>query len=183
MRSRFPRPLLLALAALVLAPALAPAAEVALVRVWPEYRAAESFVRIAEYFGGKESAPEAIVRSQPGSRAGYYFLTRFKTSAPLPGAILAVEYIVPGDENPRVQFFPVDLPQGSRAILAGLTGADWPGEKVLPTAWRLRLLSPSGAELAREQSFLWSLPPAEKPAATAASSDAGVAPAAPAPAS
>ncbi len=175
MRPRFSRPLLLALAALVLAPALASAADVALVRVWPEYRSADSFVRIAEYFGGKESAPETIVRSQPGSRAGYYFLARFKAAASVPGSILALEYVVPGDEQPRVQFFPIDLPKGSRAVLAGLTGADWPGETVQPTAWRLRLLGPSGAELAREQSFLWSLPPAEKSAI--ASPAAGAAPA------
>lgn len=178
MRPRFSRPLLLALAALVLAPALAPAADLTLVRVWPEYRSADSFVRIAEYFGGQESAPETIVRSQPDSRAGYYFLARFKASAALPGTILALEYVLPGAEEPRVQFFPLDLPKGSRAILAGLTGADWPGETVQPTAWRLRLLGPSGAELAREQSFLWSMPPAEK-----SDAEAGAAPAAPAPAS
>lgn len=166
MRPRLPRPTLLALAAWVLCSVSpASATEVKLVRVWPEYRAGSSFVRIAEYFGGKESAPEAIVRSQPDSRDGYYFLARFKSGAPLPGSILALEYIVPGDELARVQFFPVDLAGGSRAVLAGLTGADWPGADIAPTAWRLRLLGPAGEELAREQSFLWSLPPAAAPVA------------------
>jgi hypothetical protein len=167
MRPRFSRPALLALAAMVLAaPAIAsaasgsPAADVKLVRVWPEYRDANSFVRIAEYFGGKEKAPELIVRSQPGSRDGYYFLARFKTPAPLAGSILALEYVLPGEDAARVQFFPIDLPKGSRAILAGLTGADWPDAKIEPTAWRVRLLGPAGTELARQQSFLWSLPPA-----------------------
>lgn len=187
MRPRFPRPTLLALAALVLAaPVLASAAEVKLVRVWPEYRTSASFVRIAEYFGGKEKAPELIVRSQPESRAGYYFLTRFKSTDPLPGSIIALEYVLPGEELARVQFFPVDLPKGSRAILAGLTGADWPAPEVAPTAWRLRLLGPAGTEVAREQSFLWSLPPAATPApaaeATPAVTPEPVIPAAPAPA-
>jgi hypothetical protein len=162
MRPRFPRPTtVLALAAMVLAaPALVPAAEVKLVRVWPEYRSGSSFVRIAEYFGGKESAPELVVRTRPESRDGYYFLARFKSSEALPGSIIALEYVLPGEDQARVQFFPVDVPRGSRAVLAGLTGPDWPGAKVEPTAWRLRLLGPSGAEVAREQSFLWSLPPA-----------------------
>lgn len=160
MRPRLPRPTFLALAAMVLAPVIASAAEVKLVRVWPEYRAGASFVRIGEYFGGKEKAPELILRSQPESRDGYYFLARFKSSDAQPGSILALEYVLPGEDQPRVQFFPVDVPKGSRAILAGLTGADWPGAKVAPTAWRLRLLGASGAEVAREQSFLWSLPPA-----------------------
>ncbi len=169
MRPRFPRPVLAAIsAALVLsAPVLASAADVKLVRVWPEYRETSRFVRISEYFGGKEKAPELIVRSQPDSRAGYYFLARFQSAQALPGSILAIEYFLPGDELARVQFFPIDLPKGSRAVLAGLTGADWPGRKVEPTAWRLRLLGPAGTEVAREQSFLWSLPPAP-PAADAA---------------
>lgn len=166
MRPRLPRPTLLALAALVLAPVLSSATEVKLVRVWPEYRAGASFVRIAEYFGGKESAPELIVRSQPEARDGYYFLARFDAAEALRGSIIALEYVMPGEEQARVQFFPLDLPKGSRAVLAGVTGADWPGAKVAPTAWRLRLLGPSGDEVAREQSFLWSLPPANAPVAT-----------------
>ena len=166
MRPRLPRPTVLALAAMVLAvPALVSATEVELVRVWPEYRAASSFTRIAEYFGGKEKAPELVVRTRPESRDGYYFLARFDSSKPLPGSILALEYVLPGEDQPRVQFFSVDVPKGSRAVLAGLTGADWPGAKTEPTAWRLRLLGPAGTEVAREQSFLWSLPPAPAPTA------------------
>lgn len=164
MRSRLPRTPLLALAALVLASAAAApalsAAEVKLVRVWPKHRDADSFTRIGEFFGGKEKTRELVVRSQPAARDGYYFLARFRSSEPLPGSIVALEYLVPGDETARLQFFTVDLPKGSRAVLAGLTGADWPDAEVAPTAWRLRLLGPDGAELAREQSFLWSLPPA-----------------------
>ncbi len=184
MRPRLPRPTLLALAALVLAPVLAPATEVKLVRVWPDYRTAGSFTRIAEYFGGKESAPELIVRSQPDARDGYYFLTRFETDTALPGSILAVEYTLPGEESARVHFFPLDIPTGSRAFLAGVTGADWPSAQTVPTAWRIRLLGPSGTELARSQSFLWSLPANPVPAqlAPAATSEPVPAPA-PAPTS
>jgi hypothetical protein len=159
MRPRLPRPTVLALAAMVFAvPALVQAAEVSLVRVWPEYRTGASFVRIGEYFGGGETAPELIVRTRPEARDGYYFLARFKSSEALPGSIIALEYFLPGEDQARVQFFPVDVPRGSRAILAGLTGVDWPGVKVEPTAWRLRLLGPAGTEVARRQSFLWSLP-------------------------
>lgn len=145
------------------------AAEATIVRVWPEYRTAESFVRIGEYFGGQERAPELIVRTRPDQRGGYYFLTRVQTQAALKGAMLSLEYFAPGDEVARVRFFPVDLPAGSRAVLAGLTGEDWPNAKTTPTAWRVRLLGPDGAELAREQSFLWALPTAPAPEPPAAS--------------
>ncbi|TAG31129.1 MAG: hypothetical protein EAZ36_03315 [Verrucomicrobia bacterium] len=151
---------LLALITLLVTPVFDAVADVRLVRVWPEYREAASFVRIAEYFGGKESSRELIVRSQSAERAGYYFLARFDSAHAASGSILALEYILPGEEEARVQFFPVDLPAGSRAILAGVTGGDWPGRETAPTAWRLRLLGPTGDELVRQQSFLWSLPPA-----------------------
>lgn len=162
MRPRFLHPCLRALALLALVSAshvAASASEVKLVRVWPEYRASSSFTRIAEYFGGKEKTSELLVRSQPESRDGYYFLARFQTPAARAGSILAIEYILPGEELARLQFFPIDLPTGSRAVLAGLTGTDWPSASAQPTAWRLRLLGADGAELARQQSFLWSLPP------------------------
>lgn len=145
----------------MLTPVLDTAGAVRLVRVWPEYRKEASFVRIAEYFGGKESSRELVLRSQSDARDGFYFLARFDSAQAAPGSILAIEYILPGEELARVQFFPVDLPAGSRAILAGLTGGDWPGSETAPTAWRLRLLGSGGEELVRQQSFLWSLPPAE----------------------
>lgn len=158
MRPRLPRPFLLALASLAFVCALSASTEIRIVRVWPEYRAAESFTRIVEFFGGKESAPETIIRTQTEARAGYYFLTRFDSAAEAAGAIIALEYIVPGDDRARLHFLPVDLPRGSHAFLVGVTGSDWPAAEISPTAWRLRVLDASGAELAREQSFLWSLP-------------------------
>lgn len=173
MRPRSHRPTLRALALLALVPvfttlASAAEADVKIVRIWPEYREADSFTRIAEYFGGKEKSRELLVRSQPASREGFYFLSRFETPVPRPGAILTLEYILPGEELARLQFFTVDLPAGSRAVLAGLTGSDWPSASTEPTAWRLRLLAADGSELARQQSFLWSLPPSVANATPAA---------------
>jgi hypothetical protein len=170
MRSRLS---IVSLLAIAIASA-ASAADVKFVRVWPDYRTADSFTRVGEYFGGKEHTPELLVRSQPAARDGFYFLARFKSSEALPGAILAIETVQPGSDVPSVHFLSVDLPRGSRAILAGLTGNDWPSAQVKPTAWRLRLLSASGAELARQQSFLWTLPagPAPESAATAPATEA-----------
>ncbi|MEY4490068.1 MAG: hypothetical protein RIQ79_2576 [Verrucomicrobiota bacterium] len=173
-----PRQTLLCLLALALGSVLS-AAEVKLVRVWPEYRTDESFARIGEYFGGSEKSPELIVRSQTGSRDGYYFLARFQNAEAVKGAILAIETILPGNENAQVHFIPINLPRGGRAVLAGLTGSDWNGAKVKPTAWRVRLLSAGGSELALQQSFLWSLPPA---ATQTASANTLTTPAAPPPA-
>ena len=168
MRLRPTLPFALALALV----SLASAVEVQLVRVWPDYRASESFTRVGEYFGGEERSPELLVRSQPAARDGFYFLTRFKASEAVPGAVLAVETILPGSEVANVHFLSLDLPRGSRAVLAGLTGTDWPSASIKPTAWRVRLLSADGSELARQQSFLWALPAAPAAAAVAESAPA-----------
>lgn len=138
-------------------PAFLSAAELSLVRVWPEYRSAESFERIGEYFGKPESHPGLIVlRSQPQQRAGYYFLARITEPAAVPaGSSWLVEVILPGSEKPKSFNFPFDAKGGKAAYELGLTGSDWPNEKTNPTAWRLSLVNPEGRTLLSKQSFLW----------------------------
>lgn len=138
------------------------AAEVQLVRVWPGYRTADSFVSIREYFGGTESTGRrTILRSQPPDRGGYYWLARVRSDAEVPNATAELAVIRPGRVEPDVYRFALTLPRGHRAVLLGLTGSDWPGESVRPTAWRLRLLDAAGQVIASEQSFVWALPEAE----------------------
>lgn len=156
------RRLLLA-ALLALAPALC-ATDLRLVRVWPEWRAAESFARISEFFNGKENTGnQTLLRSQPKERAGYYFLIRTEAKAAFAGARVEVQVLLPGAAEPKKFSFPADLPAGQHVTLAGLTGADWPGEKTAPAAWRVAVLAADGTVLAEEKSFLWATPaPAKK---------------------
>jgi hypothetical protein len=141
------------------------AAEVSLVRVWPGYRASETFVGIREYFGGDEpNGGRTTLRSQPDERGGYYWLIRARSSEPVPEAVVEVQFIRPGRSESETRLFTCSLPEGSRAILIGLTGSDWPDAKARPTAWKVRLLDPAGNVLAAEESFLWSAPPASPPA-------------------
>ncbi len=153
---------IVALALLLSAPLGAIGAEAEFVRVWPEYRPAESFERIREFFGRKESTGgrERVFRTQPEARGGYYFMTRVKTAEAIPGAMIALQVILPGSDEARVHFFPLNLKKGREAYLVGVTGDDWPGADVVPSAWQIRVLGPDGAELAREKSYLWELPDA-----------------------
>src|SRR6185369_8775510 len=51
------------------------AADPAITRVWAEWRSAESFDRISEYFGhGENTGGRHIVRTHADTRAGFYFL-------------------------------------------------------------------------------------------------------------
>ncbi len=151
---------LLALLTLVTA-TLAHAADLTVVRVWPGYRTAESFEHISEYFGkDEEPAAHHILRTQPAQRAGYYFLVRLKNKgAALPDARFELQFITPFATEPRTIAFDGAIPQGSQAFHLGLTGSDWPGKpRDECIAWKLRILSAEGRELAQAQSYLWALP-------------------------
>jgi hypothetical protein len=151
-------PALLALMSAFCLTAKADSSAVAIARVWPGYRTAESFERISEYFTGRENpGRETILRSQPDARAGYYFLARVQNSGgALAEAVVELQVITPTTPQPKTFTFKCALPAGNRAINLGLTGKDWPGEKANPVAWSITIKSPDGRPLAHEQSFLWS---------------------------
>ncbi len=133
--------------------------EVELVRVWTGHRAAESFTRISEYFTGEENTGgQTVLRTDPAERTGFYWLIRTSASAPIANARVEISTVGTDFNAPSVSEWLVDLPAGSRVTLAGLTGTPWQQPRAQPVAWRLRLLSSDGRELAREQSFLWTEP-------------------------
>ncbi len=136
------------------------ASEIEFVRIWPSWREAESFIRISEYFGGVENTGhQSVLRTQTAERSGFYFLTRTANpGAVQAGAKLELQVIFPDSPFPRTFAFPVDVPAGGHVFNLGLTGTDWPGKKIQPVAWRLRLLAADGRELAVGKSFLWEKP-------------------------
>jgi hypothetical protein len=147
---------------LLLLPMLAVhAADVEFLHVWPNWRNADSFDRIREYFGGQENtARNVVLRTQPEPRAGYYFLVRVKTASALSGAKFDVHVIRPDAPVPKVFSFPVAIPANETVYQLGLTGIDWPGgEKANPVAWKLVLVGADGRVLAEHKSFLWEKPP------------------------
>ena len=147
------------LLALTLGSVTASAAGVEIIRLLPEYMPAASFMRVSEYFNGKENTRGAtILRTQPASRDGFYFNLRTKTDTAIELAWIELQVISPASTEPRTESFAVSLPRGSHLIRFGFTGADWPGPKAAHVAWKLRLLGADGAELATQQSYLWSKP-------------------------
>jgi hypothetical protein len=138
------------------------AADVEFVRVWPGWRSAESFERIAEYFTNQENpGREVIVRTQKDSRTGFYYLVRvMNRGTDLSRAQFTLQIVTPASADIKTYTFPVTLPAKQTVFELGLTGTDWAGEDVHPVAWKLDLLAADGQVLASEQNFLW-----EKPAA------------------
>ena len=153
-------PRLVAATLLLIIPALLNGAT-SIVRVWPAYRDADSFRRITEYMGGRESTGnEIVLRTQADSRDGYYFLTRLKNDSATPGASFVLEVILPGNPAVHTFTFAADLPAGRQVYQLGVTGADWPGKGTRPSAWRVTIRSSEGAILAERTSFLWTAPAA-----------------------
>jgi hypothetical protein len=142
-------------------PSLANAA-VSIVHVWPSQRTADSFRRISEYMGGPEnSGRETLLRTKPEAHEGCYFLTRLKADAPLPGATLVLEVVLPGSPAIHSFPFPVDIPAGGKVFQVGVTGADWPNAQTRPAAWRVTVRTADGTVLADSPSFLWRVPGAK----------------------
>ena len=139
---------------------LARGSDMEFVRVWPEWRDAESFERISEYFDGKENTGSQIVRrTQPGERAGFYFLVRVKHAGSVqPAAKIVLSLIKPDAPQIRTYAFPVPLATGETVFNLGLTGADWPGKKAHPVAWKLEVVATDGTLLGVRKSFLWEKP-------------------------
>lgn len=133
---------------------------VALTRVWPGWRDADSFTRISEYFTGQEATGrEIVLRTHPADRAGYYFLLRLDHRGPaLAGARVVIAVIAPDSPESRTYTFPLELRAGSSVYDLGITGADWPTAKAPAVAWKVDLQDATGAVLASRQSFLWAKP-------------------------
>lgn len=154
------RPLLAPVLLLALACTRAPAADVSFLRVWPEWHSAISFDSYHEYRTGSELTGNwTVLRSQPASREGLYFLARVNNpGAALAGAAFTLSVIKPDSTETHVYSFPAGIPAGSRLFELGLTGADWAGQHVMPIAWHLELRAADGTLLAGQSSFLWEKP-------------------------
>lgn len=136
------------------------AADVEFLRVWPGWRDADVFDRIAEYFGGNEnSRRQVVLRTQAEWRAGYYFLVRVKSASAVTGAKFELNVIRPDAPDPLTFSFPAEVPARETVFELGLTGKDWPaGQKANPVAWRLALVGSDGRLIAEQKSFLWEKP-------------------------
>lgn len=136
------------------------AAEVEMTRVWPGWRDAESFERIAEFFSGKENTgKQVILRTRPETRAGYYFYVRaVNPGAQVASAKFVLQVITPVDPAAKTFTFPASLAAGTTVFNLGLTGGDWPGADAAPVAWKLELVAGDGRTLATKKSFLWEKP-------------------------
>ena len=136
------------------------AADLKIVRVWPEWRDGKSFKRISEYFTGRENTGGQLVqRTDPGQRTGYYFLVRVENPAGPRSVQARLRLILPDTPAEQATTFTVALRPGANVLNLGLTAPVWSDPKHQPVAWLLQFVSPENdAVLASEKSYLWDKP-------------------------
>ena len=122
------------------------------------YWTENDFLRIPEYFTGKEFfGKQVVVRTDKG-RAGLYFVLELNHSlARLPENSSVLIRVIRSD-HPEAKRYELELPRKTterREILLGITGSDWNSPKIKPVAWRIELQDKNGKLLAAKQSFLW----------------------------
>ena len=139
--------------------ALAKEGDLTIVRVYTGWRTVASFKRISEYLDGKENTGgEAVLRTHPDQRGGFYFLVRTTNPGPSRPVKASLEIITTANAKPVSYTFPAELKSGDTVFHLGLTDADWPDPKINPVAWKLDLLDADGRVLASEKSYLWEKP-------------------------
>lgn len=129
-------------------------------KVQVKYCSNEDFLRIAEYFSGKEyTGNNLVLRSSPDDRSGLYFylpviLDRTSTQK---GNTIKLDVIDSTDPQSRSYVFtiPNDL-KGKQKILLGLTAKDWGGSNMRLVAWKIQITGSEEKSIFVEKSSLWS---------------------------
>ncbi len=126
------------------------------------YLEKQAFLRISEYFDGKENTGNRLIcRSRPDARAGLYLIVSLKDSTrKLPHNLIARWQVISPNAPDPVEHriaVPNERPRG-KDLFVGLTGIDWPDPKARPVAWKLTLETSDGEVILERKSFLWERP-------------------------
>ena len=141
---------------LALLPSLYP--ETKITSISEVYRTENDFVRIPEYFTGKEYFGKQVVIRTGKGRAGLYFVLELNHPLfNLPEKSSALVRVIRSD-HPEAKLYKFELPRkkiSGSEILLGITGTDWNSSEIKPVAWRIELQDKNGKLRAAKHSFLW----------------------------
>lgn len=127
---------------------------------YPRYIDEEQLLTLSEYLTGSEGRSGSRVLHSQEERTGEYFVIRLDRSVKaLPDSSTAVVEVVTSlSKEPVTYTFPLDgVRGGSRELMLGVTGSDWPGKDAKPVAWKITLRN-GDFTLSEWKSFLWEMP-------------------------
>lgn len=118
----------------------------------------EDFLRISEYFTGREPQTDRVpLRSNPDARGGYYWILPVDASL-VEAQPIRIDLWVHRPGSPETLSFtlrPERTLDTDQTLWIGLTGEDWPNEELGPIAWKIEVTSPEEKTLLVRRSFLW----------------------------
>ena len=128
----------------------------------PRFMQESQFISIREYMTGiVNTGKKVILRSDPATRTGFYFVLTFDTKLHRfpPGCSIIGEFYTPHSSDPKTHRFILPIQRKkTREILIGLTGEDWSlDDSSAPSAWQFLIQDANGTIIGSKQSFLWSL--------------------------
>ncbi len=119
-----------------------------------------------EIFSGEEMTHgQLTLRTDPKSRSGMYFFVMLDSYFEdlIPGTTVEISFDASDYPHPRTHTFTIAEPHSTfREMRFGVTGDDWVSSKGRVNAWRVVIRDPQGREIARKESWLWSMKNAKK---------------------
>ena len=119
------------------------------------------FVRISEYFTGKENTSGRVIeRTQETDRTGLYFWVEINSIHRV-SADDAQKLVLRILDSDSIDFKTYEFPISPEAcrrgkLLVGITGKDWPSKKARLVAWHMEIVSSKGRLVDSTESYLWS---------------------------
>ncbi len=127
-------------------------------KIHTEYFTEYDFLRIPEFFSGKEfTGSRVIVRSSPVRRGLYFSITLGKKSSHIrKGKRVELQLIDTTSLFSRDFSFSLpEISHNQKDLFIGITGADWNQSAMNLVAWKVEIFDSSKEPLFSSQSALW----------------------------
>lgn len=129
-----------------------------LLNVRVKHHVENDFLRIREFFSGKEYTADSLILRTSAERKGLYFHLPLSAAriSHLKGKTIELEVIDSTEPQSRSFHFviPKELKR-QKKVLLGLTGKDWNETEMNLVAWRIIILGSQRENLLVNQSSLW----------------------------
>ena len=128
------------------------------VRVRVQYHPQEDFLRLPEFFTGKEfTGNKVIIRSKEERTGLYFYIPLDKSKSSLSNA-KSMKLDLIDSTSPFARTFELSVPEQvskKKTLLIGVTGEDWEEKSMDLVAWKIVLMDKAKKPVFTSQSFLW----------------------------
>ena len=118
----------------------------------------DAFLRIPEFFSGKEYSGDKLILRTNSDREGLYFsIPLGKKNSRLRNAkSIELQFIESTNPLPRISTYSIsEISAENGSLLLGVTGKDWNQSTMKLIAWKVLILDPEKKPIFTSQSTLW----------------------------